>query len=241
MSVDNVGESSGRAIAQKRKAVEDEKTALETDRARANRDRMREGAAIKEKADKELVAISKAGENQVDLAKKLNSDRVRTLNENSQQSFLALSSSTADQIRRLDADALKAVEDHRLSTMEKVIGATSPAEDPFYRLKSLNPILSESENAFSVKVALPEHEAKNLFVTGEGQSVKLSLGRRFQEQVKDGEKQISTKTSSYQTVVESLSLPGPINSKGIKREYADGIVTITVPKAGELPPDFGKA
>lgn len=240
MAVDNVNETQARSMAQKRKAVEDEGNALEVERGRMNRERMREATRIKEKTDKELVDISKAGENQAEMVKKLNSDRIQSLNDNTQKNFLALSESTAGEIRRLDADALKTIESHRMGTMEKVLNVTSQTEDPFYRIKSLNPTLSESDRGFTVKVALAEHEAKNLFVTGEGQSLKLSLARRFQEQVKNGEQALTTKTSSYQTVVESLSLPAAIVSKDIKREYADGIVTITVPKAGLLPEGFGQ-
>jgi len=242
MAVENVSENQARVMAQKRKAVEDEENGLETDRARANRDRIREGNRIKEKTDKELVAISKAGENQAEMVKKLNSDRIQSLNDNTQKNFLELSASTAKEISRLNADALKTIEDHRAGTMEKVTSVTSVSEDPFYRIKSLNPSLAEGEREFTVKVALAPHEANNLFVTGEGQGVKLSLARRFQEQVKNGEQALTTKTSSYQTVVETLNLPGAINAKGIRRDYADGIVTITVPKAGlvsegiELPP-----
>ena len=240
MAVDNVNETQARSLAQKRKAVEDEGNALEVERGRMNRERMREATRIKEKTDKELVEISKAGENQAEMVKKLNSDRIQSLNDNTQKNFLALSESTAGEIRHLDADALKTIENHRMGTMEKVLNVTSQTEDPFYRIKSLNPTLSEGDREYTVKVALAEHEAKNLFITGEGQSLKLSLARRFQEQVKNGEQALTTKTSSYQTVVESLSLPGAINAKGIKRDYADGIVTITVPKAGLLPEGIGQ-
>jgi HSP20 family molecular chaperone IbpA len=242
MAVDNVSENQARVLAQKRKAVEDEESSLETDRARASRNRVREGNRIKEQNDKELVAISKAGENQAEMVKKLNSDRVQSLTENHQKNFLDLSESTAKEISRLNTEALKAIDDHRAGTMEKVTSVTSASEDPFYRIKSLNPSLTEGEREFTVKVALAPHEASNLFVTGENQGVKLSLARRFQEQVKNGEQALTTKTSSYQTVVETLNLPDAINAKGIRREYADGIVTITVPKAGlvteglELPP-----
>jgi HSP20 family protein len=119
--------------------------------------------------------------------------------------------------------------------MERLQSLTSKSEDPFYRIKSLGPVMSEEAEAFQVKVALPEHEAQNLFVSAEGQQLKLSLARRYQDKSDDAESGVSTKTSSYQTIMESLTLPGAVNGKGIKREYADGVVTITVPKAGIFP------
>ncbi len=236
MSVDQVtSESQIRLLAQKRKALEDEQNALETDKAMAERNRIKEASAAKEKTDKELVAISKAGETQAEMVKKLNSERVRTLNENTQKNYLALADATASDIKRLEAESIKAIADHRAGTMERIKSVTDQTQDPFYHIKSLNPSLNESENAYNIKVALPPHEAKNLFISGEGQAIKLSLARRFQEQVKDAEQARQTKTNSFQTVIESLTLPGPFDAKGIKREYADGIVSIHIPKAGLVP------
>jgi HSP20 family molecular chaperone IbpA len=235
MAVDGVGDSQARFLAQKRKELEDEKNALETETARARRDRLQAASAQNEKTEKDLVSISREGEKQADLLRKLNSERVRTLNENTQQNYEKLSGDTASEIRRLEAESFKAIADAKESNMEKLRFVTERSEDPFYRIKSLNPVMSEADDAFKVKVALPEFEAKNLFVSGEGQAIKLSLARRFQDHHTDGENAVTTRTSSFQTVAESLAMPAPINAKGIKKEYADGVVTITVPKAGIFP------
>jgi HSP20 family molecular chaperone IbpA len=232
--VEKVGaaESQARALAQKKRELEDQKNAMEVDKARAARERAREAAKTKEAIDKELVEISRAGERQAELLKKLNSERVRSLNENSQKTYESLADATAGQIRLLDDQAAKAIESHRLSNMEKVRFMTDQAEDPFYRLKSLNPTLSEAEREFNIRLNLPEHEAHNLFVASEGRSVKLSLARRFQDQAQSDQRAGTTKTSSFQTIVETLELPAPVDAKGISREFADGVVTIRMPKAG---------
>lgn len=235
MSVDSVNESQARFLAQKRKELENEQNSIETETARARRDGIKQATAEREKIDKELVAISKAGEKQAESLRSLNSERIRGLDTNHQQSFLKLSETTAADIKRIEADSLKAINDHKASSMEKIQSLTSRSEDPFYRIKSLGPVMSEAANEFQVKVALPEHEAQNLFVSAEGQQLKLSLARRYQDKSDNAESGVSTKTSSYQTVMESLNLPAPITAKGIKRSYADGIVTITVPKAGVFP------
>lgn len=235
MSVDSVNESQARFLAQKKKELENEQNALEVANARARRDGIKQATAEREKIDKELVAISKAGEKQAESLRTLNSERIRSLDTNHQQSFLKLSENTAADIKRIEAESLKAINDHKASSMERLQSLTSRSEDPFYRIKSLGPVLSEAANDFQVKIALPEHEAQNLFVSAEGQQLKLSLARRYQDKSENAESGVSTKTSSYQTVMESLNLPAPITAKGIKRSYADGVVTITVPKAGIFP------
>lgn len=218
-----------RFIARKKKELQDAEAAADLEKARSLRAKASEAAAAKEKGDKEVVAISKAGEKQAELARTMNSERVRTLSENHSQNYQKLADSTAAEIKRLDTEALKAIEGHKAANMERIRSITEQ-EDPFYRIKSLSPTLSENDKEYVVKVAVPEHEAKNLFISGEGQALKLSLGRRFQDQTRNEEESRVTKTSSYQTVVETLVIPGPYDAKKIHREYADGFVTIKMPK-----------
>lgn len=238
MSVDkiNAADQQARVLAQKKQELEREENSLEIARAQAERERKKINAAEKEKNDKEMVAISKLGQQQAETVKKMNSDRVRQLNDLSQKHYEKLSLETADRIKALEGEAIKAVEDRKAGTMERIRNVTERAEDPFYRLRSFNPVMSESDKDFKIKISLPEHEAQNLFVTGEGHAVKLSLARRFQDKVQDKETGRSTKTSSYQTVVEHLQMTAPFDPKGIKKEYADGIVTVTVPKLSMIPP-----
>jgi HSP20 family molecular chaperone IbpA len=241
MAVDNVGSSDAsqaRILAQKKRAIDDEKNALEADRARAERERGKQATVVKEKIDKEIVEISKQGEKQAELVKKLNSERVQSLNDNTQKEYLRIADNTAKEIQRMDADALNKINNHRNDRLEKLKLFEDRSEDPFYRLKGLNPVLSETEKEFTVKIAIAAHEAQNLYASGEGTSLKLSLARRFQDQVKDLEKLSSTKTSSYQTVVETLTLPSGFEPKGIRREYADGVLTLFVPKT-RPPMDMG--
>lgn len=234
-SVDKAADSQNRHLAQKRREMESQANAFEVDKAHAERLQAKQVAEQKEKADREMVQISKTAEKQVETVRKLNTDRIHTLNENTQKHFETLSLATADEIRRLDASAAKAISDHRSGSMERILNVATQTEDPFYRIRSLSPVVSENETAFELKVALPEHEARNVLVSGEGQSVKLTLARRFQEKVKDAESQRTTKTSSYQTVVEQIDLPSAFNARGIAKDYQDGVLTVRVPKALRVP------
>ncbi|MGZ3711496.1 MAG: Hsp20 family protein [Bdellovibrionota bacterium] len=233
--------NAARQLAEKKRAVEQEEASLQMDQARAQRDRLKMLQAEREKTEKDMVEISKQGSTQMENTKKLNTDRIHALNDNQQKNFDQLAAVTAEQIKSLDANSLKTINDHRQSTMEKLNFVTQQSEDPFYRLKSLNPVLSEAATEYHVKVALPEHEAKNLFISAEGQQLKMSLARRFQENAKgEGESgDRTTRTNSFQSIVEQLNIPGAFDSKGIRREYADGTVTVIVPKAG-LPKTVAK-
>lgn len=229
--------AAARAVAEKRRALEQEKSNLEMEKARAARERNLAINAEREKTENALVEVSKVGSNQLEIAQRMNSERMRMYNESTQKNFEAIAQKTAAEVARMDQDAVKMIDERRKGAMERVKTVTDKAEDPFYRIRSLNPVLSELDKDFVVKIALPEHEAQNLFVTGEGQTLKISLARRFQENARDAESARSTRTSSYQSVVEQLAMPGAIDVKNIRREYADGVVTIKVAKVLPFVPE----
>lgn len=233
MEVSN--EASGRQVAKKKQDAEIEAQRLQMELARQARENKKTIEAEREKGEKEVVEISSAASQQMESMKKLNSDRVRALSDNSQQHYEKLAATTASEIQRTDKLAFDAIQDRKAAGMEKIRTVTDRTEDPFYRLKSLSPIMSEAEKAYTVKVSLPEHEAQNLFVTGEGQYVKLSLARRFQDDVKDLETSRTTKTSSFQSVSEQIPIPGAFDGKKISRDYKDGVMTITIPKVDFTP------
>lgn len=217
-------------IAQKKQQQEIEEQKVQLEIARAQRERERAVQAMREKSDKELVEISQQASNQMEASRKLNSERVHALDENQQKNYLALASRTAEDFKRLDADATKAVEAHKFGTLERIKYVTDRGEDPFYRMKSLEPSIDEVANDYVIRVKLPPHEAQNLFVSGEGPYLKLSLARRFQDNAEAPEGGRQTKTNSYQTVVEQIAMPAAYDAKKIERTYADGVVTIKVPK-----------
>ena len=230
MDVSAPNEAQSRYLAKKKQELHDEENALLVARAQAERQRLKDASADRDKTDRTLVEISRAGEQQIETAKRMNSERVKNLSESQQKTYEALAQDTASRITAMQGEALKAIDSHRASTTEKLLHVSSRAEDPFYRIKSLGPILSEADGAYTIRITLPEHEAQNLMVSGEGQSIKLALSRRFQDKSTAPEGNLSTRTSSFQSVVENVLLPGPFDTKKIRREYVDGAVVVTVPK-----------
>lgn len=222
------------ALAQRKKELVEQENALIREKGRVQQDGLKELASAREKIENDKVQISKEAGAQMDTLKKINTERIHALNENTQKHFEKLSETVSEEVKRLSTDADKTIAQHNFNNMERVKSVVDKSEDPFYHIKSLNPVLSENDQEFIVKVALPEHEAKNLFYSGEGQVLKLNLSRRFQEKVNQPEENRTTRTNSFQTIIEQVAIPGAFDSKRISREYKDGIVTIKAPKAGAV-------
>jgi HSP20 family molecular chaperone IbpA len=188
-----------------------------------------EGARIEEKNERALVEISKAGEQQLNAAKKLNTERLHAIDDNSKKAYEQLAVTTAEELKRAEGRAAGVLDAHRISSTERLKYLVDRSEDSFYRIKTLSPLLREEEGAYTVQVSLPPHEAENLLVSSAGHSVNLALSRRFQDKVDNAEG--ATRTNSFQSIVEQIAMPGPYEAGKISRKYEDGVLTIRVPKA----------
>ena len=231
MGVDNINASDFQAkiLAQKRRDLDEEKTKLVTEKGQLEAERVRQRSKEQEKTDKDMVQISKEGERLSETLRKANSDQVKQLSNSLQNNYEKLVQGTAESLKRLDAESARKISEHTMANMEKVTASTNLSDDPFYRLKTISPDLSETDEGYEVKVKLSPHEAENLYVSGEGNSVKLTLTRRFSDSVKDAEAGQTTKNSSYQSVVETLNLPKNVDSHAISKAYKDGVTTIKIP------------
>jgi HSP20 family molecular chaperone IbpA len=219
----------GQRLAERKRNVEDEETALIAQKGQVEAQRLRMLNAEQGKTDDALVRISKEGEAQAAQLRKANMNRIQDITKANQDHFDALAANTSKRLSELDTQGLQTISNHRLAQTEKLAFVDKQAEDPFYHLSSFNAALSESDKEYQVKVALPPHEAKNLFLAAEGKTLRLSLARSFQDSEKTSPN-TQTKSSSYQTILESIQTPGAFDPKQIRREYADGILTVFLPK-----------
>lgn len=222
--------SQARMLDRKRDELSNEENRLSLDAARVARDGARALTDMKSKIDADSVTISRNGEQQLELSRRLNSERVKSTNDSAQQNFNVLAADTAKRITEIRENAFNAIENQQRDAMERVTQDAKISEDPFYRLKTMSPIMSEKEDGFEIKVALPAHEAKNLLVAGDGKTVKLTLARRFQEDYKNPETHGTVKTNNFQTIVDELVMPSVFDTKKVSRSYQDGIVTIEFKK-----------
>lgn len=234
MAVDQVAQSdtnaqlAHRLVAKKNEILETEANlALQKGKTEAAGKR-----AIQETIDKnqdDLVLISKEGASQADKLRSQNRAQSEALIANSQDHFLKQSEDAASKIKAMDGRVATQISDFQRSKLEKLAYIEQRSEDPFYHLKSFDATVADSEKDYLLTIKLPAHEAQNLFVTADGKNLKLSLARGFEasEKLESGHR---NSTSSYQTIVENITLPGKPDMKQVQREYADGKLTLRIAK-----------
>ena len=92
----------------------------------------------------------------------------------------------------------------------------------------------ETEDELVIKADLPDVSEKDLDVRVENNMLTIHGERKFEEKVKE-ENYLRTERA-YGSFSRSFSLPNSVNTEGVKAEYKDGVLTITLPKRAESKP-----
>jgi HSP20 family protein len=124
-----------------------------------------------------------------------------------------------DQINRLFNDAFE----HTSASQESNLTAWAPAVD-----------IHENEHELVVKADLPGIEPKDLDIRVENNILTIRGERKFEKKV--NEDSYLRVERAYGSFSRSFSLANTVNADGIKADYQDGVLSLTVPKREEAKP-----
>jgi len=128
-------------------------------------------------------------------------------------------STLQDQINRLFNDAFE-----RTSfSQESNLTAWAPAVD-----------IHENEHELVVKADLPGVDAKDLDIRVENNILTIRGERKFEKKV--NEDSYLRVERAYGSFSRSFALANTVNPDGIKADYQDGVLSLTVPKREEAKP-----
>jgi HSP20 family protein len=129
------------------------------------------------------------------------------------------SATLQDQINRLFNDAFE----RTTSSEESNLTAWAPAVDIY-----------ENEHELVVKADLPDVDSKDLDIRVENNILTIRGERRFEKKV--NEDQYLRVERAYGSFSRSFSLANTVNADGIKADYQNGVLTLSVPKREEAKP-----
>ncbi len=86
----------------------------------------------------------------------------------------------------------------------------------------------ETENELVLKADLPDVDAKNVAIQLENGTLTLKGERKWEEQ-KNG-KGFHRIERSYGSFVRAFGLPDTVDGEGVKADYKNGVLTVTLPK-----------
>jgi HSP20 family protein len=126
-------------------------------------------------------------------------------------------SALQDQINRLFNDALER------TGQESNLTAWAPAVDIY-----------ENEHELVVKADLPDIDPKDLDIRVENNILTIRGERKFEKKV--NEDNYLRVERAYGAFSRSFALANTVNPEGIKADYQNGVLTLTIPKREEAKP-----
>lgn len=109
---------------------------------------------------------------------------------------------------------------------------TNHDADDFYKVQDRGSSISERSDGYVIEAYAPEKEKDNLRMSVQSGKAILSGKRKFQDQVEEGQKKIST--NNFQTYHEEFKFDRPVASEGMTRERSGDFVRFFIPKLESL-------
>jgi HSP20 family protein len=94
--------------------------------------------------------------------------------------------------------------------------------------------IAENENEYSVKLELPGVSKDDVKITMQNSLLTVRGEKRREKELKDSSLHRVERT--YGAFQRTFTLPSTVKADRIEASYADGILTITLPKAEEAKP-----
>ena len=134
-----------------------------------------------------------------------------------------------NEILNQEQRAQKQLNDINISAATAIKATQSKQSDPFYKMRSFDANVAETDTDLIVNIKVPEHEKDTVRVTTKPGSVTVSGTRRYENKGKteDGK---SIATNSYQSYSETVPFKGSADANRMSRQYADGKLTVRIPK-----------
>lgn len=227
----NPNYGAAKRVDQKKKDLENQEAALVEEQARIASEQKKAVNGIKEKSAEELVQISEESSRLAQAIRNQHSATIEQGRKINEDAMLKLAEDASARLKALDQETADKLNAAQRASLEKLNASSSKTSDSFYKGHALNASMSREGEGYVVKLNLPPHEAKNLFVTSEGHELKLSLARSSAHRVDSSDGERTNRTNSYQTVVETFKLPELVDGKRITREYDGSTLTIRLSKA----------
>jgi HSP20 family protein len=95
--------------------------------------------------------------------------------------------------------------------------------------------VKECENEYVIKTEMPGINKENIGITLENGVLTITGETQTEKEVKEGER-VLRQERRYGKYVRSVRLGTQIDEKGIKANYKDGVLELTLPKAEEVKP-----
>lgn len=104
---------------------------------------------------------------------------------------------------------------------------TEKQDDSFYHIDKLNPKIKVLEGELEVALPVPEYEKENVHLSAQGRNIKITLSRKFSDDLTDTDGSINRSNRS-ELYSKEFSTDEILNPKSIVQKYQDGVLTYRI-------------
>ncbi len=105
---------------------------------------------------------------------------------------------------------------------------TDKTSDPFYHITTIEPLLSEDEKNYFVKLQVPEHEMDGVRLSAKGRKISLNFTRRFEDTIEDQTgKKVSKRSELITRDIPTMAI---LNPRDITQSYQNGELIFKISK-----------
>jgi len=92
--------------------------------------------------------------------------------------------------------------------------------------------LDDQDGNYVVKADIPGAKESDIAVNLDGRLLNISSQTQGQEKQTADNGQLMRQESYSSSFQQAFTLPGPVDASGMHSQYQDGVLTVTIPKAG---------
>ncbi len=115
------------------------------------------------------------------------------------------------------------------STSKQKSMISEKASDPFYRIQTIEPTITDLGKEVLFELPVANHEWENVHLSVQGRNVKMTLGRKFSDEYTSDLGQ-RNKSSRSELFSKELQVADLLNAKTITQKYENGKVQFKVAK-----------
>lgn len=127
---------------------------------------------------------------------------------------------------RLDQEIKKATD----SYAESRALLDKRSDDQFYKVTKFEPTVNDKLDHYVISIPVPEYEKELVNLTAQNRNVIVTLNRKYTDEIEDGLRDESFKTSRSEVLTKKFKVLDLMDSKKITTNYADGHLNFKIMK-----------
>ena len=100
------------------------------------------------------------------------------------------------------------------------------ASDPFYSTTTIEPEITETDNAYVISLPVNEADAGSVVINGHKREITLALNRRFENTRQDDG--ATEKVKKVETLTRTFNVDKIVDINKVEKSYADGVLSFKV-------------